>query len=87
MQVILGFAFGAYLAVDIAIMTLVLCTADSNDRDLEILGFAQTGAQVLSQFVSAFVISFLGGYTALFVFAIVCSVLGGATIIPIRKVR
>ncbi|WP_033294934.1 MFS transporter [Amycolatopsis jejuensis] len=86
-EAINGFGFGAYLAADTALMTLVLPGADDNGRDLGILNVAATIPQVLAQFVGALVITFAGGYPALFVFSIVCSILGAAAIIPIKSVR
>ncbi|MFT4123663.1 MAG: MFS transporter [Microbacteriaceae bacterium] len=86
-EAVAGLAFGAYLAVDTALMTLVLPTDEDNARDLGILNVAQTGPQVLAQFVGAFIINLLGGYASLFVFAIVCAILGAAAILPIKRVR
>ncbi|MFF7476968.1 MFS transporter [Streptomyces sp. NPDC008092] len=86
-EVVFGFAFGAYLSVDAALMTLVLPGDSDNARDLGILNVATTGPQVLSQFIGALVINSLGGYGSLFVFAIGCAALGAVAIVPIRSVR
>jgi MFS family permease len=86
-EIIFGFGFGAYIAIDTALMTLVLPGDGDNARDLGILNVASTGPQVLSQFIAAIIIGYAGGYAGLFVFAIVCAVLGAIAIIPIKGVR
>ncbi|WP_370935738.1 MFS transporter [Amycolatopsis sp. cg13] len=86
-EAINGFGFGAYLAADTALMTLVLPGTEDNGRDLGILNVAATIPQVLAQFVGALVITFAGGYPGLFVFAIACSLLGAVAILPITSVR
>ncbi len=86
-EVVFGFGFGAYLAVDAALMTLVLPTDGANARDLGLLNVASTGPQILAQFIAAFVIGGFGGYRGLFWFAIVCAVLGAIAIAPIKGLR
>jgi MFS family permease len=86
-QMIFGFGFGAYLAIDAALMTLVLPSDGDNARDLGLLNVASTGPQILSQFIAAIIIGALGGYAGLFVFGIICAILGAIAIIPIKGVR
>lgn len=85
--VVVGFFYGAYLAVDHAIMTLVLPQAKDNARDLGLLNIATTGPQIAGPFIAAVVITVTGGYAALFAFAAVVAALSAFLIAPIRKVR
>ena len=77
---------GAYLAVDLALMTLVLPTRENEGRDLAVLSIANAGPQLLSPAISATIIS-LAGYDALFWFGLVVSLLAGVAVFFIRSVR
>ncbi|WP_156759874.1 MFS transporter [Microbacterium karelineae] len=86
--VIVGFAQGAYIAVDVALMTEVLPSREDAGKDLGIVALAYQLPQVIAPVIAATVIALAGGtYTGLFAFSIVCSALGGLTIIPVRGVR
>ncbi|MFE6157788.1 MFS transporter [Streptomyces sp. NPDC056486] len=81
-----GLGCGCYLAVDQALMTLVLPRAEDNAKDLGILNIANSGAQALAPAVAALVIG-LGGYTGLYGLATVLAVISALAILPIRSVR
>jgi MFS family permease len=83
---LVGVFFGAYLAVDLALMTLVLPTRQNEGRDLAVLSIANAGPQLLSPAISATIIS-LAGYDALFLFGLVVSLLAGVAVFFIRSVR
>jgi len=83
---LVGVFFGAYLAVDLALMTLVLPTRENEGRDLAVLSIANAGPQLLSPAISATIIS-LAGYDALFWFGLVVSLLAGVAVFFIRSVR
>jgi MFS family permease len=85
--VVVGFFYGVYLAVDHAIMTLVLPNADDVARDLGLLQIATTGPQVAGPFIAAVVITLGGGYAPLFAFAAVIAAASALLILPIRGVR
>ncbi|MDQ2713442.1 MAG: MFS transporter [Chloroflexota bacterium] len=90
--VIIGFGFGAYLAVDIALMTLVLPRAESRARDLGVLNIASALPSLFAPGVGAFVLNFFlpnfsAGYTVLFIIATVLVVLGAVLVQPIKSVR
>lgn len=82
-----GLAFGAYIAVDTALVTLVLPAAKDAARDMGILNIANAGPQIVAPLVAAVIITALGGYQALFVFAALFALLGALAIVPVRSVR
>ncbi|MFD7963772.1 MFS transporter [Streptomyces zaomyceticus] len=82
-----GLGFGCYMAVDTALVTMVLPTAGDAARDMGVLNVANAGPQIVAPFVASLVVSLSGGYTALFLIAAVLSVLGALAVRPIRSVR
>jgi len=86
-SVVVGIFFGAYYAVDAAIMTLVLPKAENSARDLGLLNIGNTGPQIAGPFIAALVITLLGGYQALYIFCAVIAVISAFLILPIRKIR
>lgn len=87
-MLVVGFAQGAYIAVDVALMTEVLPSRQDAGKDLGIVALAYQLPQIIGPVVGATVISLAGGdYDGLFLFSIICSVLGGIAVIPIRGVR
>jgi len=86
MTAIAGLGFGMFQAVDTALMSEVLPSADSYAKDLGVVNIAATLPQTLAPGVAG-VIVLSAGYSALFPIAIVLSVLGALAIMPIRSVR
>ncbi|MEU7025721.1 MFS transporter [Streptomyces sp. NPDC046275] len=87
-SVVNGLGFGCYMAVDTALVTMVLPKAEDAARDMGVLNVANAGPQIVAPFVASMVVSLSGGgYTALFVVAAVLSVLGALAVRPIRSVR
>lgn len=89
---LLGLGFGAYISIDLALMTEVLprsvtSEASTAGRDLAILGLATTLPQALSPSIAAGLVSVTGGYPALFVSGIVFVLLGALAVVPIKSVR
>ncbi|MFE1411700.1 MFS transporter [Streptomyces sp. NPDC058746] len=82
-----GLAFGSYMAVDTALVTMVLPKAEDAARDMGVLNIANAGPQIIAPFVASVVVSVSGGYTALFIVAAVLAVAGAAAVKPIRSVR
>ena len=82
-----GFAFGLYMAVDTALVTLVLPKAEDNARDMGILHIANAGPQIISPFVASMIITIMGGYPTLFIWGAALSILGALMILPIRSVN
>ncbi|MFD6080481.1 MFS transporter [Streptomyces hydrogenans] len=86
-SVVNGLGFGCYMAVDTALVTMVLPKAEDSARDMGVLNVANAGPQIVAPFVASAVVSIGGGYTPLFLVAAVLSVLGALAVRPIRSVR
>ncbi|TKJ99511.1 MFS transporter [Plantibacter flavus] len=86
---IVGAAQGAYVSVDIALMTEVLPSFDEAGKDLGIVSLSYQLPQLLVPIVAVPLLALGGGenYHALYVAAIVFAVLGGLAVLPIRSVR
>ena len=82
-----GVAFGCYLSVDAALVTLVLPRSEDAARDLGVLNIANAGPQVLAPLVAALIISHAGGYRTLFIAGGCCGVVGALAVLPVRSVR
>ncbi|MCF3184422.1 MFS transporter [Streptomyces polychromogenes] len=85
--VVNGLAFGCYMAVDTALVTMVLPRAEDAARDMGVLNVANAGPQIVAPFVASVVVSVSGGYTALFLVAAALAVAGALAVRPIRGVR
>ncbi|MGW6391762.1 MFS transporter [Streptomyces sp. NPDC055103] len=86
-SIVNGLGFGCYMAVDTALVTMVLPKAEDAARDMGVLNVANAGPQIVAPFVASLIVSLSGGYTALFLIAAVLSVLGALAVRPIRSVR
>jgi MFS family permease len=86
-SVFAGVFIGTYFAVDLALMSLVLPNKLSEGRDLGILNVATGLPTILSGAVAGILITFFGGYAALYVFGAVCALISGVVVFFIRKVR
>lgn len=84
---IAGLAFGSYLAVDTALVTLVLPSREDTARDMGVLNVANAGPQIVAPFLAALIIGHLGGYPALFIGGGVVAIAGALAIGPVRSVR
>lgn len=82
-----GIAFGTYLSVDAALVTLVLPRGEDAARDLGVLNIANAGPQVLAPLLAAVIISHAGGYRMLFIAGGCCGVAGALAVMPVRSVR
>nr|WSX53484.1 MFS transporter [Streptomyces sp. NBC_00974] len=82
-----GLAFGCFMAVDTALVTLVLPRAEDAARDMGVLNIANAGPQIIAPFVASAVVTTLGGYTPLFLVGGALSLIGALAILPIRGVR
>ncbi|MGW7457393.1 MFS transporter [Streptomyces sp. NPDC054797] len=82
-----GLAFGCFMAVDTALVTLVLPRAEDAARDMGVLNIANAGPQIIAPFVASAVVTALGGYTPLFLVGGALSLTGALAILPIRSVR
>lgn len=87
---LVGAAQGAFVSVDIAMMTEVLPTFEEAGKDLGIVSLSYQVPQVLVPVMAIPLLAIGGGgenYAALFIAAIVCGILGGLAVLPIRSVK
>jgi MFS family permease len=84
---ILGIGFGAYTAVDFALITHVLPAANDRAKDLGVINIANTLPQVLAPVLAAGVLSLHLGYTALYTIAATVSILGSILVVRIKSVQ
>ncbi|GAC1392478.1 MAG: hypothetical protein NVSMB38_16090 [Ktedonobacteraceae bacterium] len=84
---VLGIGFGAYLGVDIALITQVLPSANARGKDMGIINIANAFPQVIGAAIAALVINVFHSYTLLFVFAAILASLGAILIQRIKGVR
>jgi len=82
-----GLAFGTYLSVDAALVTLVLPRSEDAARDLGVLNIANAGPQVIAPLFAALIISHFGGYRVLFIIGGCCGIAGALAVLPVRSVR
>ncbi len=81
-----GGFFGTYMAVDLALMSLVLPNKATEGRDMGILAVATAAPQIISPLVAGGLIGWLG-YDALFLFGALSAFAGGVLAFSIRSVR
>ncbi|MFF0473752.1 MFS transporter [Streptomyces sp. NPDC004284] len=84
--VVAGLAFGCYMAVDTALVTLVLPSADDAARDMGVLNIANAGPQILAPLLASLLVGAVG-YDGLYVTAALITLVGAAAVIPIKSVR
>ncbi|MDR6865719.1 MFS family permease [Microbacterium resistens] len=87
---LIGAAQGAYVSVDIALMTEVLPHLRDAGKDLGIVALSYQVPQFLVPMLAIPLLAIGGGssnYTALFAAAIVFGVIGGLAVLPIRSVK
>lgn len=83
-----GLGFGAYSAVDMALMVDVLPSQGDAGKDLGVLNVATNIPQALSPIVAAFLLgTFNGNYASLFIFAIIMVAASSFFVLPIKSVR
>lgn len=86
-SILSGAFIGVYFAVDLALMSLVLPDKENEGRDFGILAVATGLPQIMSSAVAAAIISWAGGYQALYGFASVFGVLSCIFVLKIKSVR
>ena len=81
----LGIGYGIYTAVDFAMITEVLPSADDRAKDLGVINIANALPQVLAPVVAAGVLGLGFGYSTLYVVAAAVSVLGSVLVVNIKS--
>ncbi len=85
--IVLGAGFGAFTAVDYAVMTEVLPTAEDSGRDLGVINVAASLPQVFSPVLAGALVSSGVGYPGLYSLAAVATLAGALAVGRIRGVR
>ncbi|MGK9220373.1 MULTISPECIES: MFS transporter [unclassified Microbacterium] len=85
---IAGIGYGAFLAVDLALVADVLPDPDNAGKDMAVFNMSSTLANALAPAIAPFVLLLGGGsYSTLFAVAGGVAILGGLAILPVRRVR
>jgi MFS family permease len=85
---IAGIGYGAFLAVDLALVTDVLPDKAKAGKDMAVFNMSSTLANAIAPAIAPFILVLGGGsYSALFAVAGGVAILGGLTILPVRRVR
>ncbi|HZT98200.1 MAG TPA: MFS transporter [Ktedonobacteraceae bacterium] len=84
---VLGFGLGAYLAVDVAIVTLVLPSAENRAKDMGIVNIANTLPHSVAPVLAGLILALTHSYSVLYLAATVFVLLGILTVMPIKAVR
>ncbi|WP_228515971.1 MFS transporter [Agreia pratensis] len=87
-SLVVGVGYGAYLAVDVALMVDVLPSAGDAGKDLGTLNVATNIPQAITPVVAATLLWLTGGdYGAIFGFAAAMVLLSSFLVFPIRSVK
>ncbi|WP_086787611.1 MFS transporter, partial [Crossiella equi] len=84
--VVLAVSFGAFVAVDTALLTEVLPAAEHRAKDLGVINISHGIPQVVGPLVATAVLGNLGGYAGLFAVSGVLTLIGSFLIFRIRSV-
>jgi len=85
---IAGVGYGAFLAVDLALVTDVLPDKKNAGKDMAVFNMSSTLANAVAPAIAPVVLSIGGGsYSALFLVAGAVAIAGGIAILPVRSVR
>jgi MFS family permease len=83
---VLGVGFGLYLSIDQALVTQVLPSAAERATGLGVISVASSAAQAGAPAIAAPVVTYLGGFSTLYVCVAVVVLLGSASVCRIRSV-
>lgn len=83
---VLGIGFGAYQAVDFALVTQVLPRPEDRGKDMGVINIANSLPQVIAPALAYPFVVFLGGYVALYIAAAVIGLFGAVFVTRIRGV-
>lgn len=83
---VLGIGFGAYQAVDFALVTQVLPRAEDRGKDMGVINIANSLPQVIAPALAYPFVVFLGGYVSLYIAAAVIGLFGAVFVTRIRSV-
>lgn len=83
---ILGTGFGVYLSIDQALVTQVLPSAGDRAAGLGVISVASSAGQAVAPAIAAPLVTYLGGFTTLYLGAAAVVLLGSASVWRIRSV-
>jgi MFS family permease len=83
---VLGTGFGVYLSVDQALVTQVLPSTAERARSLGVISVANSAAQAVAPAISATVVTYLGGFTTLYLCVAAVVLSGSVSVWRIRSV-
>ena len=88
-EAIIGVGFGAYVAVDLALVLDVLPDPEETAKDLGVFNIAMAGPQVVAPALAAWIVGLSSGtnYDIMLIIAGAIAVIGAVLIIPVRSVR
>ncbi|MBW8736783.1 MAG: MFS transporter [Streptomyces turgidiscabies] len=84
---VLGVGFGVFTSVDFALMTDVLPKAVDRGKDLGVINVANALPQVAAPALAAPIVTYLGGYPALYLVSAVIGLAGAVLVCRIRGVE
>lgn len=85
---IIGIGYGAYMAVDMALMVDVLPSQGDAGKDLGVLNVATNIPQAMSPLIAAALLGAFGGnYAVIFIFAIIMVFASSFFVLPIKSVK
>lgn len=85
---IIGIGYGAYMAVDMALMVDVLPSQGDAGKDLGVLNVATNIPQAMSPVIAAALLGMFGGnYAVIFIFAIIMVFASSFFVLPIKSVK
>jgi MFS family permease len=84
---VLGLGFGAYMAIDQALVSQVLPTAGDRGKDLGMINIANSAPQVVAPAIAALLVTQLGGYRMLYLVSAAVIVLAIVAVHQVRGVR
>jgi MFS family permease len=87
MTVLVGISNGIYNAVDGALNLAVLPNKETAGKDMGFINLANTLSQIGGTVVAGLIVTYLGGYRAIFPCAFAISLIGSILIMRIKKVR
>lgn len=85
--VLLGLGQGCFFAVDQALATQVLPSAETRGKDVGIMNIAQAGPQSFGPLLGAGAVVLFGGFTGLFIASGIAGLVGSVMIMRVRSVR
>ncbi|MGA4543629.1 MFS transporter [Uniformispora flossi] len=85
-NIVNGFAFGMYMAVDMALITQVLPAGNDAGKDMGIINIANAAPQVAAPFVASWIVD-AGGYGAIFPVSGAIGIVGALAVVMVKHVK